>query len=193
MLHKLFIVLITTISICLSLNADAQKNWRLFTPSQKEAEKEVVEPTGTPILSEPRKEKKADSITPKTTLSTEQPIGNIRVLGDERVILLFETQAEKLKETPQISGFRIQIFFGSREESNKFRAKFLEEFPNEKVYVSYLAPNFRVRVGDYRNRFEAEKNKKRFSKHFPNCYIVPDKIELPVLTQATKQDDNTDK
>jgi hypothetical protein len=175
----------TIILLFISLNASAQKNWRLFSPSKKveETEKDTLE----------RKENLSEENLSLDTLGlTDEPIempeeGALRILGDERVKTLFELQAEKNKESLYISGFRIQIFFGNRTESNNFKARFLELYPDEKVYVSYLAPNFRVRVGDYRNRFKAEKQKKIFSEHFPNCYIVPDQIELPKLKESATE------
>lgn len=82
---------------------------------------------------------------------------------------------------PELSGFRVQIFFGSKDEALKKRTEFLKKYPEVPAYISFLAPNFRVRVGDFRLKLDSEHFKADIEKQFPNCYIVKDNIQLPSL------------
>ncbi|MBL7923162.1 MAG: SPOR domain-containing protein, partial [Bacteroidia bacterium] len=53
-------------------------------------------------------------------------------------------------------GFRIQVYFGTeRNKAQEIRAEFLQVFPDCPAYLVYHQPNFKVRVGDFRNRLEA--------------------------------------
>ena len=61
------------------------------------------------------------------------------------------------------------------------RRTFLLQHPEIPAYLSYLAPNFRVRVGDLRDRIEAEGLRENLRGDFPGLYVVPDQIELPKL------------
>jgi len=49
------------------------------------------------------------------------------------------------------------------------------------LYVKFIAPVFRVRVGDFRTKNEALKLLKNIQKDYPGAFIVPDIIDFPVL------------
>ena len=85
-----------------------------------------------------------------------------------------------------MEGFRIQIFRSSnrnaKEESNKERAKFMNEFPDIPSYAEFEKPGyFLVRVGDFRSKAELTKLLITIRKKFPNAYPVPCKINFPDL------------
>ena len=82
-----------------------------------------------------------------------------------------------------VDGFRVQIFScsgeGCKEKANKYFSQFLIAFPTISVYKMWQAPTIKVRAGDCRNRFEAEKIKNQIKDDFPFVFIVPDHIESP--------------
>ena len=54
----------------------------------------------------------------------------------------------------------------------------LENFPDEKTYVLYQSPYFKVRIGNFVNRNDAENFKKELSLLIAQpAYIVEDLIE----------------
>jgi len=118
--------------------------------------------------------------------STKQvrPTGKITVFEDARI-----TELDRLKrEYPGLQdGYRVQIFFGKRQEALKKKAEFVEAHPDLPAYISYLAPNFRLRVGDFRTRIEGEKLKQEIDSDYPGCYLVKDKIEMPGLEKKREQ------
>ncbi len=83
----------------------------------------------------------------------------------------------------QAQGYRIEIFFSSaldaRQNAQKHKMNFLSAYPGHNVYVSYVSPDFKVRVGDFRTRNEALRFMKEIQPRFPRAFIVPDLIELP--------------
>jgi len=113
--------------------------------------------------------------TPRTMQRAVVP-GSVEIFEDERITELME----KLNESDiPLEGFRIQLSFGKKEEVHKIRTEFLQEYPGHGAYISWLQPNFRLRVGDFRTRLEAERFKHHILEQFPNCYIVADAIEPP--------------
>ena len=77
-------------------------------------------------------------------------------------------------------GYRVQIFFGSnRQAAYNAQAKFKDEYPEVQTYVSYTEPNFKVQVGDFRNRLEAQKMQSELTKMFPSMFIIAGKINPP--------------
>lgn len=79
---------------------------------------------------------------------------------------------------PSLDGYRVQIYSGSGPSAKKAaldaKANFLKLFPNERVYVRYDAPFWRVRVGDFRFRSEALPLLSRVKRHFAGSYTVKD-------------------
>jgi hypothetical protein len=86
---------------------------------------------------------------------------------------------EEHSNSKTMSGFRVQVFFGSREEALRLKGEFLELFPDKKAYVSYQAPNFKLRVGNFRSQLGAEKFLHSIKEEFPSAYVVNDKVEHP--------------
>jgi hypothetical protein len=89
---------------------------------------------------------------------------------------------------PQIDGYRIQLFFDSeRDAINDARARFIAKYPRIDTYTTYMAPNFFLRIGDFRTRGEAEKVKEEINDLFPTSFIVTEKINLPRLEREKKE------
>ena len=102
------------------------------------------------------------------------------------VVLKVTPEVEKLLNAysehkhPQ-KGYRVQIFLGDRATAEATKRSFLQKNPDVPAYLSWLAPNFRLRVGDLRTRLEAEHLLRDMKVLYPGCYIVPDEIEMPRL------------
>lgn len=126
----------------------------------------------------------------KDSLKQQNRTGKITIIQDERI-----TQLDNLKrDYPGLQdGFRVQIFFGKRKEALDQKAKFTENYPEIPAYISYLAPNFRLRLGDFRTRTEGEKLKHEIDSDYPGCYLVKDIIELPSLEKDEPLQDEDSK
>lgn len=89
------------------------------------------------------------------------------------------------RSSQKMEGFRIQIFMESGNEAvtraNQIIEEFKENFPNTPAYLSFGQPYYRVRVGDYRNRLEAEGQLRFISRQFNQAFVTKDLIELPQL------------
>jgi len=118
-----------------------------------------------------------------------QHFGKLEISADSKVSKLFERYLEENKKNQTIDGFRIQIHFGNdREKAKEIKTKFLKLYPQIEAYESYQQPNFRIRTGDFRTRYEALKFQKLIAANFPSSYIVSDNIKLPLLNSSSKQE-----
>ncbi|MDL2311750.1 SPOR domain-containing protein [Bacteroidales bacterium OttesenSCG-928-B11] len=97
--------------------------------------------------------------------------------GIEEVLALHKAAWTKVKK---IDGFRIQIaaISGSHasEKAEKEKENVEKIFKNLPCYISYLEPNFRIRIGDFRTRTEAYRHLETVRLQFPGAFIVTDKI-----------------
>lgn len=88
-----------------------------------------------------------------------------------------------------VRGYRIQVFSGnnqnkSKEEAEKKRNLIKAEFPQHQTILQYDSPSWRLRVGNFTSRYEAEELLKELRKSFPSfgkeMYIVQDMVRKPI-------------
>ena len=105
---------------------------------------------------------------------------------DPKIHELLKLQVEQGKKNGTLSGYRLQIYFGSGEKAHaqatKIKTDFLSSNPEVKAYLLFKSPDFIVRVGDFRTKSEALKLGKSLTFQYPNAFIVADEIAFPELT-----------
>lgn len=89
----------------------------------------------------------------------------------------------------KMQGFRTQVFSGNNQRASKDEA-FLKEkeikelFPDLSTYVTYTAPFWKLRVGDFRSHEEAYRMMRILMEAFPKygkeMYIVREEIRIPL-------------
>lgn len=74
-------------------------------------------------------------------------------------------------------GYRVQIFASNTNEgANNVASEARFKF-TERVYVEYVAPYYKVRVGDYKNRSDAEiLREKAKNLGYPDAFIVQTEV-----------------
>ena len=73
-----------------------------------------------------------------------------------------------------IKGYCVQIYLGNdRDKARRVKHIFMRKYP-EISPISYerINPNWKVRVGQFRTKLEAEKLKNEIIKNYPHCFIV---------------------
>lgn len=89
----------------------------------------------------------------------------------------------------KIQGFRAQVFSGNNQRKSKDEAfskekEIKELFPDVPTYVTYNAPFWRVRVGDFRTHEEAHHMQRQLMHAFPSykkeMYIVKEEVKIPL-------------
>ena len=84
-----------------------------------------------------------------------------------------------------IDGFRVQIFMELGNEAlhhaDSVKSKFSEKYPDIPIYLVFGQPYYRLRIGDYRTRLEAENMYQQVKKEYKNAFVTADRIELPYI------------
>lgn len=112
--------------------------------------------------------------------------GNIEIISDPKMEALVRKQGVIIPPatSPQIPGYRVQLFFDSeRKAIDEARIKFISAFPKVDSYILFNAPNYVLKVGDFRTLLEAERVKDTLLKDFPTSFIVKELINLPRIDQ----------
>ena len=105
--------------------------------------------------------------------------GEITIDADPRIDSLMIQQTEINKQKDGVSGFRIQIKnTTTQKDANALRARFSRDFPELKSYLRYNAPYYKIRIGDYLTKLEAQKDLIEIKKKYRGAYPVPCPINL---------------
>jgi len=106
----------------------------------------------------------------------------VTVIQDPRIISLVEKHIY-LNEKQKIAGWRVQIFFesgnNSKSRAHSKKGLFLAMYPDMGVYLMFQSPYYKVRVGDFRSRMDAEGFKQKLLGEFPDAFVVKDEINFP--------------
>ncbi len=83
------------------------------------------------------------------------------------------------KSTTEVTGYRIQAFVGNEKtEYEAARTYLIQLFPQLELYPSYSQPTYRIKVGDFSTRLDAERYASQLKNRFPNAKVLPDRVDL---------------
>jgi type 1 fimbria pilin len=110
-----------------------------------------------------------------------QQEGNVKIVQDNRIDKVLDLHKQFKTDHPEIEGFKIQIFMDSGndavQKANSVVENFTINFPDTPVELTYGAPYYRVRAGNFRTRVEAEGVLKNILPYFSQAFIIKDKIK----------------
>lgn len=99
--------------------------------------------------------------------------------SNDKVAVLMDTVASVNKNIKYAQGYRILAYNGSeRQTVMNLRKAIISRVPDVKDYLTYQQPNFRLMVGDFFSRVEAQQVLNQVSDLIPNAQIVQDKINI---------------
>ena len=120
-----------------------------------------------------------------TVLAQEMEQGELRVIQNPQVDSLMARYVRVNEINPVTDGWRIEIFFEAGNYSKKLameaRSKFVEKYPDVPSYLIFQQPYYKVRVGDYRTKMEAERFLHAIEADYPQAFVVSDEINFPRL------------
>ena len=100
--------------------------------------------------------------------------GNALIFKDPRIDYLQKVYSAKsnVKTVPK-KVYRVQIIISkSRSEVNDAKAKFASKYPEMPVFLSFEPPTFKLRVGTFIARQDAQSFLKEIRSTFPSSFIV---------------------
>jgi hypothetical protein len=104
---------------------------------------------------------------------------NVTYHQDPKIAELMDIYKLYNKKNDLADGYRLQISFSNdRQEVYNNKAKLYKDFPNDRCYVEYEQPYYKLRFGDYASRLEAYEKLNDVIKKYPGAFVVRDKIKL---------------
>lgn len=106
--------------------------------------------------------------------------GYVSINSDQGIDQLMHN-FKKANEGKTIPGYRVQIFSGKRQAAFDLKAEVLKLWPSAECEVVYEVPDYKVQIGNYRNKLEAEKALSDIWPFYKSAFYVQTQITLPKL------------
>jgi len=114
--------------------------------------------------------------TDENTDSSETIENNILFFKDPRIDVL-----EKIytyKKSNALKNIRVHIFQATnRDAVFEIKNEFSKRFPGIPTFISYQAPNFKLRAGEFETTQEANGFLKKVKPFFPSSFVIEETIK----------------
>lgn len=115
-----------------------------------------------------------EDIDDSSLLPTRHEPGTYVLQSDGR-ITRFDSAWKALPHP--VRGYRVQLFLGTLQEARIIRAKIRKQTQSP-IYLSSLPPSYRVCLGDFHDKWSAEKERKKWQSQLPLTLVIPMEIAI---------------
>ncbi|MEM8520585.1 SPOR domain-containing protein [Flavobacterium sp. PL12] len=98
--------------------------------------------------------------------------GNITVRQDSKFENLLNEKRKSNFSNVANERYQIQIFSGDSEKAKSTLNEFRQEFRDTDGTIFFFTPNYKVWVGNYKTRIEAERNLIEIRKRYNNVHLI---------------------
>ncbi len=98
--------------------------------------------------------------------------GDIHIEQDKKIVDLL---AIYKSSNPSNNYYRIQVGFGSHAKAQKIKSNVEQDFPNMYSKIDFDSPTYRVRLGRFKTKLEAERKFMEVRKKYPNAMLLKPK------------------
>lgn len=98
---------------------------------------------------------------------------------NKKLDAILDTISVRNKGVRYANGFRIQIYVGNdRKAADDAKIYTYQTYPEIFPYLSYQQPIYKVKIGDFLNRMDAERYFVNIKENYPSAMILPDRVEI---------------
>lgn len=109
---------------------------------------------------------------------SQQAEGKVRIETSARIDAMVAQKKEYNKSLTEYEGYRIQIFYGREKECYEMQKEFSQRFPDIPTLVLFSTPQWKLQVGSYRTRLDADRAVVAIKKEYPAAIVLATKIEI---------------
>lgn len=94
----------------------------------------------------------------------------------DSVLDTIATQNRSIRYAP---GYRVQVYVGNqRQEVESVKLLIYQNFPELSAYLSYSQPTYKLKVGDFMRRLDAERYYSSIRQLIASAQLQPDKVDV---------------
>ncbi|GAB3944800.1 hypothetical protein GCM10028805_12830 [Spirosoma harenae] len=136
-------------------------------------------PTSSSSTKKPTVPATTSSVTPSRTDNRKMgaPIEAMHI--NRRLDLVLDTIATQNRTIRYAPGFRIQVYVGNqRQEAEAAKLAISQNFPELTPYLSYNQPTYKLKVGDFMRRLDAERYFTSIHRLITSAQLQADKVDI---------------
>ena len=103
--------------------------------------------------------------------------GHVSLSQDQNIPVLLDLKKKMNKDDNNSDRYKIQIYSGNRSAAEKAKTNFKETFGSWDASIEYETPNFKIWVGNFITRLDADRALKKIKKEFSSAFIFKPKKE----------------
>lgn len=96
----------------------------------------------------------------------------VTVQQDDRIPTLLNLKKSLEKDNKLTDGFTIQLYYGNLSKANSILSSYRNKYGEWPASIEYETPNYKVWVGNFSDRIEADRALIEVHRHFPAAFIL---------------------
>ncbi len=93
--------------------------------------------------------------------------------------MVLDTLATENRSIRYAPGYRIQVYVGTqRQQVEDAKLLITQNFPELNPYLSYNQPTYKLKVGDFMRRLDAERYYSAIRRLIASAQLQPDKVDI---------------
>ena len=101
---------------------------------------------------------------------------NVTIHRPASIDSLMEYKKTNTQASKSADRYRIQVFYGNNNEARTALRQAKTYYPNLEATIVFTSPEYKVYIGNFKTRLEAERNIRSVKQNFPNALLIqPDK------------------
>ncbi|MCK5637918.1 MAG: SPOR domain-containing protein [Flavobacteriaceae bacterium] len=102
----------------------------------------------------------------------QQTEGVVKIQTSANIDKVIAQKKQYNKNIKTLNGFKIQIFYGNEKNSYKVKDEFRAVFDEIPAKIVFSSPQWKVQVGNFKTRLEADKKLLDIKKEYPSAIVV---------------------
>jgi len=98
--------------------------------------------------------------------------GKITVVEDDKIPQMLHLKKSLEEENKLTDGYTVQLFYGEKSEANTIINRYRNSFTVWPASIKYETPNYKVWVGNFSSRLEADRALLEIKEKFPSAFIL---------------------
>lgn len=114
-----------------------------------------------------------ENMAQTVTISTEPMHVN------KKIDAILEKKAERNRAIKYANGYRIQLYVGrDRKAVDDAKVYIYQTYPNINPYLIYSLPTYKLKIGDFLTKSDAERFLNQIKDSYPDALIIAEKIDV---------------
>lgn len=121
-----------------------------------------------------------DETTPANTTGTPKPTAYVdpKLAVNKPLDAVLDSIDRINLNRGYLDGFTIQVYSGKKDEALNAKKQLAMNLPRLSSDIQFTEPIYRLKVGKYYNRLDAQQDYTDIKRYFPAAIIVPERIAL---------------